>query len=226
VKTGRIKTYNSEKHFGFITPDGGGPDIHFSERVIVNNGFAIEEGAAVEYESGPGIQQGKETCKRVRIKPMEQTSGLVSRPSSPVNEMRPVSTGGSGLPAECVFKSFYGEDSCLRPELFYKAPEIAAEAFRRSGFTSSQLRQAYQALLHLAAPLRDGRRSFSEVKERFGVFYVERIVRQAEREKLPPVVKELFDRHRELALSAPKEMLGLFRYVTNILCYFGDKEKN
>jgi len=27
-----------------------------------------------------------------------------------------------------------------------------------------------------------------------------------------------------LALSSREEMLGLFRYVTNVVCYFGDKD--
>lgn len=134
--------------------------------------------------------------------------------------------GRSGqLPDELVFESFYMPDGTLRAELFYGAAVRAAEEFQRARLEVTQFRRLYQGFSSFAVPLRDGRLDFATAKERFGVFYVERVVRQAKRGYLPEVVKSLVDQHQELALSSREEMLGLFRYLTNILCYFDDKKE-
>ncbi len=60
MATGTVKWFNDAKGFGFITPDGGGPDLfaHFS--AIQSSGFkSLGEGQKVEFEvvSGPkGLQ--------------------------------------------------------------------------------------------------------------------------------------------------------------------------
>ena len=52
---GSVKWFNSEKGFGFIAQDGGGPDVfvHYSE--IQGNGFkSLEENQRVQFEVGQG----------------------------------------------------------------------------------------------------------------------------------------------------------------------------
>ena len=55
MPSGRVKWFNVLKGFGFIEPDGGGPDIfaHFS--AIAMEGFkTLKEGARVHYEVNEG----------------------------------------------------------------------------------------------------------------------------------------------------------------------------
>ncbi|MBY8848887.1 cold-shock protein [Saccharothrix sp. MB29] len=52
---GTVKRFNSEKGFGFISPDNGGADVfvHYSE--IQSNGYrTLEENQRVEFEIGQG----------------------------------------------------------------------------------------------------------------------------------------------------------------------------
>lgn len=56
MNKGIVKWFNSEKGFGFITPDDGSADlfVHFSE-IKSDGGYAsLEEGQAVTYEVGEG----------------------------------------------------------------------------------------------------------------------------------------------------------------------------
>lgn len=52
MATGKVKFFNDDKGFGFITPDQGGSDVfvHVSE---VQSG-TLKDGEAVEYEIGEG----------------------------------------------------------------------------------------------------------------------------------------------------------------------------
>ena len=220
MNKGTIKTFTEDQNFGFITPEGGGKDIHFSRNAVQRDHQAkIAVGARVEYETGPGRKPGEFTAK-----------GVVITGAPPVQAtftQRGTARGATGLPKEALFPdTFYGENGYLKQELFYAAAASVADCFKRSAVTPTQFRQVYQALLGIIGPLRDKRLVFAAARERFGVFYVERIVRQVQRGVLRPVVQEFIDVHRDIALSEPKEMLALFRYLTNVYCYFGDKEKD
>ena len=55
AQKGKVKWFNAEKGFGFITPDGGGSDVfaHFS--AIQGKGYrSLEEGQEVEFEANDG----------------------------------------------------------------------------------------------------------------------------------------------------------------------------
>ncbi len=55
MSTGTVKWFNSEKGFGFISPDDGGNDlfVHHSE-VKTGGRAALDEGQKVEFEVGEG----------------------------------------------------------------------------------------------------------------------------------------------------------------------------
>jgi len=220
MHTGRIKTFIEEKGFGFIEPDDGGEDVFFHQSDVDTSGHAISEGCTVEYDYIVKTQKGPKAGKVVIKEPTRRVAIPARKGPTPKRQPR----RGSELPPECVFDSFYGENGKLRLELFFKAPKAAALHLRSAGLKSSQLRQLYQAFLALATPLKEGRIDLDEARVRFGSLYAERVVRQAQRGILPQEVKQLIDAHRDLALSSREEMLGLFRYVTNVVCYFGDKD--
>ena len=55
MHNGTVKWFDSDKGFGFITPDNGSNDFFVHHSEIQSNGFAsLDEGQKVEYEIGQG----------------------------------------------------------------------------------------------------------------------------------------------------------------------------
>ncbi len=64
---GIVKWFNSEKGYGFITPDGGGKDlfVHFSN--IVGEGYrSLQDNQKVEFEE----RQGRKGPEAANVRPM------------------------------------------------------------------------------------------------------------------------------------------------------------
>ena len=52
---GTVKWFNGEKGFGFITPDGGDPDVFVHFSAIQADGYrSLEESQRVEFDVTPG----------------------------------------------------------------------------------------------------------------------------------------------------------------------------
>jgi cold shock CspA family protein len=205
-----IKTSKAGKRYGFISGDGEEADRWFSAEGI----DGIIENARVTFGSATG-EDGRPQAKNVRLAgsaPGRHGSQAADAPPAP---------GGQTLPPECVFKTFYSEDGQLDRRIFYEAADKAAKAFDNADVTPTSYRRIYQQFLSLIKLVRRDESRFPAVKEQFNILYVEKIVYGARRGKdvLKPIVKDLFDRHKDLALSDPKEMRGFFQYVKNILCY-------
>ena len=66
MATGSVKWFNGEKGFGFITQDGGGPDVFVHFSAITGGGYrSLEEGQKVEFDITQG-QKGPQ-AENVRV---------------------------------------------------------------------------------------------------------------------------------------------------------------
>ena len=62
LATGTCKWFNSEKGYGFISPDGNGPDIFVHFSAVQGDGYrSLEEGQRVEFEVTAG-QKGPQAA--------------------------------------------------------------------------------------------------------------------------------------------------------------------
>jgi cold shock protein len=57
VAQGTVKWFNAEKGFGFITPDGGGPDVFVHHSAIQMGGYrTLDENQRVNFEITQGAK--------------------------------------------------------------------------------------------------------------------------------------------------------------------------
>lgn len=67
MATGTVKWFNSEKGFGFIAPDAGGPDVFAHYSAIDGRGYrSLEENQKVEFE----VTEGAKGPQASNIRPL------------------------------------------------------------------------------------------------------------------------------------------------------------
>jgi CspA family cold shock protein len=67
VTQGTVKWFNSEKGFGFITPDGGGKDVFVHHTAILTSGYrSLDENQRVSFE----IVQGPKGPQAEQVQPV------------------------------------------------------------------------------------------------------------------------------------------------------------
>ena len=80
MATGSVKWFNGEKGFGFITQDGGGPDVFVHFSAISGSGYRnLEEGQKVEFETN----QGPKGLQAANVR------AILSRPAQSRNDRTP-----------------------------------------------------------------------------------------------------------------------------------------
>ena len=71
MATGKVKWFNDQKGFGFLTPENGVGDVFVHHTVIEGDGFkTLQDGETVEYEAESGVKGLKAT----RVRRMVQAS--------------------------------------------------------------------------------------------------------------------------------------------------------
>jgi CspA family cold shock protein len=67
VATGTVKWFNSEKGYGFITQDDGGPDVFVHFSAIAGEGYRnVDEGQKVEFD----VTSGQKGPQAANVRPV------------------------------------------------------------------------------------------------------------------------------------------------------------
>lgn len=72
---GSVKWFNSEKGFGFLAPDGGGPDVFVHYSAIQSDGYrSLNEEQRVEFD----ITEGQKGPQAANVRPV-QTKDFIKK---------------------------------------------------------------------------------------------------------------------------------------------------
>jgi len=68
MATGKVKFFNMQKGFGFITPDDGGQDVFVHISAVQQSGLPeLREGQTVEFQVQPG-KGGKTAATNLKLR--------------------------------------------------------------------------------------------------------------------------------------------------------------
>ena len=67
MATGTVKWFNSQKGFGFIAPDGGGPDVFVHISAVERAGLSsLNDGQKVSFEIVRDPKKGKSSAEQLK----------------------------------------------------------------------------------------------------------------------------------------------------------------
>ncbi|MFK0692764.1 cold-shock protein [Mesorhizobium sp. IMUNJ 23033] len=68
MATGTVKWFNSQKGFGFIQPDQGGPDVFVHISAVERSGLrGLNDGQKISYELVQDKRSGKTSADELRV---------------------------------------------------------------------------------------------------------------------------------------------------------------
>jgi CspA family cold shock protein len=68
METGTVKWFNSQKGYGFIQPDRGGPDVFVHVSAVEKSGLrGLNEGQKVSYDVQKDPKKGKDAAINIKI---------------------------------------------------------------------------------------------------------------------------------------------------------------
>lgn len=67
MATGTVKWFNGQKGYGFIQPDGGGPDVFVHISAVERSGLGtLQEGQKISYEEQRDPKRGKSSAENLK----------------------------------------------------------------------------------------------------------------------------------------------------------------
>lgn len=64
---GTVKWFNAQKGYGFIQPEGGGPDVFVHVSAVERAGMAsLQEGQKISYEEQRDAKRGKTSAENLK----------------------------------------------------------------------------------------------------------------------------------------------------------------
>lgn len=84
MPTGKVKWFDTEKGFGFLSQEGGGPDVYVHTDALPDGAAALKPGARVEF----GIAQGRRGDQALQVRVLDAPAS-VSRNQAHARRKRP-----------------------------------------------------------------------------------------------------------------------------------------